>query len=183
VTSSERPNPRRKWLAIALATVVMMISYSAMLVAFIALEVEDGPAPGPLIALGLGLVPFVFLILAFVSVNRRAPGSVLKAMALSVLVGGLVSALMADAVSGLVAGFGVGGAVTLRIDEPESMRARFIAVALVTVYVGVLVNFSVEGGLFTGAVLPLMALGISDWISERRAEEARLRRERGGSAA
>jgi len=160
--------PRRKWVAITLATLLMSVSYTAMLVALIATEVEDGPAAGPLFVFGLGLVPFVFLVLAFVSINPRAAGAVLKAMGLSVLVAGPLSALMGDAVSGLVAGFGVGGAITLRREDVHSLRSRLIAVAITVIYVAVLVNVSAEGGLFAGAVLPFVSLGIADWVMEKR---------------
>jgi hypothetical protein len=171
VTSDARGiTPRRKWLTITIATLVMTVSYTAILVAFIALEVDDGPAPGPLLAFGLGLVPFVFLVLAFVSGHRRAPGAVLRAMAMSVIVAGPLSALLADAVSGLVAGFGVGGAIALRRDEPQTFKARLIAVGITTVYVAGLVNLTVEGGLFAGAVLPFVGIGIADWVMEQRAE-------------
>ena len=152
----------------------MSVSYTAMLVALIATEVEDGPAAGPLFAFGLGLVPFVFLVLAFLSTNPRAAGAVLKAMGLSVLVAGPLSAVMADAVSGLVAGFGVGGAIALRRDEVHSFRARLVAVGITVIYVAVLVNISVEAGLFGGAVLPFVSIGIADWVMERRAESARV---------
>jgi hypothetical protein len=169
--------PRRKWTTIGVATLLMTVSYTAILVAFIALEVDDGPAPGPLLAFGLGLVPFVFLVLAFMSGHRRAPGAVLRAMGMSVIVAGPISALMADAVSGLVAGFGVGGAIALRRDEPQTFKARLIAVGSTTVYVAVLVNLTVEGGLFAGAVLPFVAIGIADWVMERRAETGQVAEE------
>ncbi len=175
MTTEPPINPRRKWTAITVATLVMVVSYIAMLIGFIAIEVEDGPAPGPVIAFGLSLVPFVFIILAFMSSNRRAASAVLKAMGLSVIVAGPLSALMADAVSGLVAGFGVGGAVTLRREEHHTLKSRLIAVGITTVYVAVLVNFSVEGGLFAGAVLPLLSLGIADWVMDRRADDSAAR--------
>ena len=175
MTTETGISQRRKWTAITIATLLMAVSYTAMLVGFIAIEVEDGPAPGPVIAFGLGLVPFVFLVLAFMSGNRRAPGAVVKAMALSVIVAGPLSALMADAVSGLVAGFGVGGAVTLRREEQHTLKSRLIAVGITTVYVAVLVNVTVDGGLFAGAVLPLLSLGIADWVMDRRADDSAAR--------
>ena len=112
----------------------------------------------------------MFLVLAFLSTNPRAAGAVLKAMAISVLVAGPLSAVMADAVSGLVAGFGVGGAIALRREEVHSFRARLVAVGITVIYVAVLVNISVEAGLFGGAVLPFVSIGIADWVMERRAE-------------
>ena len=166
---SEEPTARRKWLAITMATVVMTASYAALLGAIIASSADDGPEPGPLFAFGLGLVPFVFIVLAFVSAHRRAPGAVLKAMGLSVLVAVLVSAVLQDAASGLVAGFGAGGVVTLRAEEVHSWRARAIAVLAATAYVSVLVYIFVEAALFAGAILPFLVLGIADWIVESRA--------------
>ena len=55
--------------------------------------------------------------------TQRAPGGRLRAMGLCLLVGIPVSALAADAVTGIVAGVGAGGIVALRADEPRRVAA------------------------------------------------------------
>lgn len=170
--SAEVVAPRRKWMAIAAATVIYVASYSAMLLAFVAVEVDSGPDPGPAFAFGLALAPFVFVVLAFVSGHRRAPGAVLKAMGLVVLVAAPVSALMQDIVTGLVAGFGAGGIVSLRAEPVHTYRSRALAVALVSLYVAVLVRVIIEAGLIAGATLPLVGIGVADSFVEFRASRA-----------
>ena len=148
------------------------MSYSAILVAFVAAEAEDGTNSGGAFALGVALVPFVFLALAFISGHRRASGAVLKAMGLSLLVAVPVSAIMQDVVSGLVAGFGAGGVVALRAEAVHSWKARAVAVMLVSLYVAVLVRVIIEAGLIAGATLPLVSVGIADSFVEFRAARA-----------
>ena len=171
---SDTVSARRKWAAITAATVLMTVSYAMLVAALVSAAADDGPDPGPLFAFGLGLVPFVFMVLAFMSAHQRAPGAVLKAMGLSLLIGAMVSAVLQDAAAGLVAGFGAGGVVALRYDADHSWKARAVAVALVVVYVTVLVSVFVEAGLLAGAVLPFLSLGIADWVTENRARSRRL---------
>ena len=162
--------PRRKWFAITIATVATLISYSFILFAFVAGSTEDGGNPGPALALGLALVPFVFLLAAFMTRNRAAAGSVLKAMGLFLLVGISVGAL--DIVSGLVAGFGAGAVVTVRSDEPHTRLSRSVAVLLAVVYTFVLVRFVQEAALIAAAILPFLAVGMADSFTEWRAARA-----------
>ena len=120
--------PQRKWRAITLATLVLVPAFWSMLAGFVAAASDEevgGPAPGPAIALGLALIPFVFIVLAFMSEHPRAPAAVVKAMALTLLVGIPVAAVAGDAVTGLVAGVGAGGIVALRADdEPLAVPRR-----------------------------------------------------------
>ncbi len=168
---AEPISPRRKWMAIGVATVLLVVSYSAMLLAFVAAEVDDGTEGGAAFALGAALVPFVFLALAFISGHRRAAGAVLKAMGLAVLVALPVSAIMQDVVTGLVAGFGAGGVIALRSEPVHTWKSRAIAVAFVSLYVAVLVRVIVEAGLIAGATLPLVSIGIADSFVEFRARQ------------
>lgn len=169
---AEPISPRRKWMAIGVATVLLVVSYSAMLLAFVAAEVDDGAdGGGAAFALGAALVPFVFLALAFISGHRRASGAVLKAMGLALLVAFPVSAIMQDVVTGLVAGFGAGGVVALRAEPVHTRKSRALAVALVSLYVAVLVRVIIEAGLIAGATLPLVSIGIADSFVEFRAKQ------------
>ena len=79
---------RRKWTAVGVATVVELVSFWAIIVG-VARGIEDeeaGSAAGPF-ALGFALVPFAFLVLAFMSSHRRAPGAVMRAMGVWLLAG------------------------------------------------------------------------------------------------
>lgn len=155
-----------------MATVLLVISYSAILVASVSFEAEGGPDAAPALALGFALVPFVFMTLAFVSGHRRGAGAVVKAMGLFVLVALPVSAIMQDAITGLVAGYGAGGVVSLRAEAVHSWKARAVAVALTSIYVAVLVRVIIEAGLIAGATLSLVSIGIADSFVEFRAARA-----------
>ena len=137
----------------------------------------DGAAPpeadevsGGLIAFGLAIVPFVFLILAFVSRNQRSAGGVLRAMGLFLVVG--VPIAVADVVVGLVLGYAVGGVAALRPPEgiPGVLRARAIAVVAGVLYLVVVRWISPGFAVFTGAVIPFAVLGLADQALEGRAE-------------
>ena len=78
--------PQRKWRAITIATLVLVPAFWSMLAGFVAVardeDARPAPAAGPAIALGLALIPFVFIALAFLSEHPRAPVAVVKAMGL-----------------------------------------------------------------------------------------------------
>jgi len=164
--------PRRKWRAITLATLVMVPSFWAVLAGIVSTGSDraDAPAPGPLLAFGLALLPFVFIVLAFLSEHPRAPAAVVRAMALTVLVGVPVSALAADAVTGLVAGVGAGGIVALRPDLAHRWKARALAVLAASAYVFFLVRVAGEVALLITPILPFTGIGVADHLSERRRE-------------
>jgi hypothetical protein len=164
------PSPRRKWTAIAVATLLLMISFWSLVIAFVAGAEEDGPDPAAPFSLGIALVPFVFAALAFLSRRENAPVEVLKAMGMWLLVGltlGLVTVVL-----GLVAGYGVGGMFTLRAEEVHRWRPRLAAIGLASVYVLVLLLFAPGLGIVTGSIIPFVALGFADQYSERKAAAA-----------
>jgi hypothetical protein len=172
----EALSSRGRWLAILGASIVMQFSYWPTIFALAAAHGED-PIPSELVLFGMAFVPAVFLVLAFASRNPRAPGSVLKAMGLFLLVGAPVALI--NPVIGLVAGFGAGGIVTLRRTElPRALRVRVIALAGGCLYLFVLLVVAQLGdfALVTGAAIPFSVLGIADEVhlgrheaSERRA--------------
>ncbi len=131
---------------------------------------EDGIDSG-LVAISLALAPVVFVILAIVSRNP-APRRVLQAMGLLLGIGlsiGLVSPAL-----GATAGFGVGGALVLADPGHDRvMRNRLIAVMLAVLYTFVLLVAITPAGVFTGALLPLMAVGFADEVTAWRATRAR----------
>lgn len=126
------------------------------------------PEPQGSLALGLILVPYVFIVLAFVSEHPSAPAAVLKAMGLTLAVGYLVSAFALDAVTGLVAGVGAGGIVALRMDDGHNWRARALAVLFSVGYVFVIVRVASSLALLPAPIFPFTAIGIADHLSERR---------------
>ena len=164
--------PRRKWRAITLATLLLVPAYWALLAGVVSAASDHGPAPaaGPLIAFGLALVPFSFLVLAFLSEHPRAAGAVVKALGLALLVGIPVSALAGDAVTGMVAGLGAGGICALRTDQFDVTKARALAVLAVSVYVFIVVRAAGEVGILVAPALPFASLGVADHLVERKME-------------
>jgi hypothetical protein len=173
--------PKRKWQAITVSTVLLVPAYWSMLagaVGFALDDAEDEPNSGALFALGLAIIPFVFVVLAFMSEHPRAPGAAAKAMALSLLVGVLVTALAADPVTGMVAGVGAGAVVALRPEPDQGLRPRIYGVAVATAYTFVLVRTVGSFALLSAPVFPVTAVGLADhlvaWWRER--EDAYSRR-------
>ena len=165
--------PRKKWRAITVATLLLVPAYWAILTGLVAAKKDSSiqvPNPGAAIALGLALIPFVFIVLAFMSEHPRAPGAILRAMGLSLLVAIPVSAVAADAVTGIVAGVGAGGVAALRADEGHTWKSRAIAVAIASVYAFLIVRMATGLGLLVAPILPLTAIGVADHLAERRQE-------------
>jgi hypothetical protein len=171
-------SPVRKWRAIMVATLVLVLAFWALLAGLVAEATDDSsssaaePNSALGLAVGLTVIPFVFVALAFMSEHPRAPGAVVRAMGWSLLVGIPVSALAGDAVTGIVAGVGAGGIQALRMDDPQNWRARAWGVVVASVYTLVLVRVAGALVLLPAPIFPLTAIGIADHLSERRAEQA-----------
>jgi hypothetical protein len=165
--------PRKKWRAITVATLLLIPGYWFMLNGLVSASAAGSgrPSAAPLIAFGLALIPFVFVVLAFLSEHPRAPGAVLRAMALALVVGIPLSALATDAVTGLVAGVGAGGIAALRADLDHDWRSRAIAVLAVSAFVFLLLRVAFAPALLLAPALPLTAIGVADHLRERRAED------------
>jgi hypothetical protein len=158
-------SPKRKWQTITVATLLLVPAFWSMLAGLVAYgsdETDEVGDPAAFIAFGFALIPFVFVVLAFMSEHPRAPSAVVKAMGLSLAVGIPVSALAADAVSGIVAGVGAGGLVALRPDPGQTWKPRAIGVAAATMYTFVLVRTAPVLALLPAPIFPLTALGIAD---------------------
>ena len=167
--------PERKWRAIAITTIALAPAFWSILAGLVAAADDgtDGPQPGASIAFGLALLPFVFVLAAFMSQHPRAASAAARAMGMSLLVGIPISALAGDAVTGLVAGVGAGGIVAFRRDAPETTRARATAVAIGAVYTFVLVRAAGPIALLSAPVFPFTAIGLADHLALRRAERDR----------
>lgn len=172
--------PQRKWRAITFATLLLAPAVWSLLAGLVAVAADDradAPAAGAGIAFGLSLIPFVFMVLAFASEHPRAPGAVLRAMGLCLLVGIPVSAVAADAVTGLVAGVGAGGIVALRADAAHEWRVRAGAVAVAAAYTFVLARAAGAVVLIAAPIFPFTSLGLADHLSEWRLARARTKPE------
>ncbi len=170
---TEPLSPRTRWRAITLATLVIAPALWSIIAGIVSVSSDDAaaPAPAPLIAFGLAVVPFAFVVLAFLSEHPRAPGAVLRAMLLSLLVAIPIGAVAPDAVTPLVAGLGAGGAAALRRDAADTWRTRAVAVAAVTVFVYLLLRVS-DVGIIVAPALPFTSLGVADELAARRARPA-----------
>jgi hypothetical protein len=176
--------PTKKWRAITVATIVLVVAFWALLTGLVAGATDESagesePNAALGLAVGLSVIPFVFIALAFLSEHPRAPGAVLRAMGWSLLVGIPVSALAGDAVTGIVAGVGAGGIQALRMDDPENWKARAVGVAVAAAYTFVLARLAGALVLLPAPVFPLTALGVADHLAERRAEQDAAARQRG----
>ena len=136
-----------------------------MVAAFDLSRIDGGNAAGPFY-LGLALVPFVLMILAFGSKHPRAPGAVLRGMALTLVVGIPVAYL--NLPMGLVAGYGAGGVFTLRAESYHRWQIRATAVALAAVYTLAVLLIMQDEAVFVGGIVPFLAIGIADHIQENR---------------
>ena len=168
-------SPQRKWRAITIATLVLVPAYWSMLVGLVAGAAEDDGGvgnPAAAIAFGLAVIPFVFIALAFLSEQQNPARAVLRAMGLCLLVGIFVSAVAADAVTGIVAGVGAGGIVALRMDDAHTWRSRAAGVAVAAVYVFVLARLAGAIVLLPAPVFPFTAIGVADHLAERRLSRA-----------
>lgn len=167
---TEPLSPRLKWRAILIATLALVPAYWTLLAGLVSVasdRAEGAPPGGPLIAVGLSVIPFVFIALAFFSEHPRWPGAVVRAMLLTLLIGIPVSALAQDAVTGFVAGIGAGGIAALRADLAHSWRTRALAIVAVTAFAYVSVRSMGAAAVLLAPILPFTALGVADHLSER----------------
>jgi len=165
VSVERAESKRQRWLAVLLATAMMLFSYIMILFAFVAVGGEEPIFAGGALGIGLGLVPLVFATAALVSrstlVLRRS------LLATVIWIGITIPIGIVDLPTALVAGFGAGGMVSLRKRHQNGWQARAIAVTVTVLYTFALHRISREAGLFGGAPLPLLAIAVADTVSER----------------
>ncbi len=157
-------------MAIGISTVILFLSYTMFIFGFAAASEDDTAFAGGLIGIATGLVPAVFGVLGAVSQRPRSIRNALLASLLWFAVGGPLAIL--DIPSGLVAGFGAGGVVALRRDPANTVVSRATAVAVCVVYVFVLGRIIPAAALMVGGVLPFLAIGAADSITDREAGAA-----------
>jgi len=140
----------------------MLFSYFSYAAAFRSVE-GTTTIDATLVGIAALLAPLVFVTVALVSRNVR-PKLVLWAMLLLVLIG-LAVGLLAP-ILGASAGFGVGIALVLaQPDVADVLRRRIFGVLLGVIYTFVLLVFATPAGVFTGAVLPPILVGLADEYS------------------
>lgn len=155
---------RGRWLAITAATAVYQFSYWSILTG----TATNQEATVGLIALGLGLVPFVFVTAAFATLHPNAPGATLRAMGWFLLVGLPLGAVVP--LLGVAVGVCLGGVVALApLPEVATRRARYFAVLGVAAYLVLLLLVSPGFAVISAAVLPLAIHGMVDQAVEERA--------------
>jgi hypothetical protein len=162
--------PRRKWRAITVATLVLVPPYWFVLNGLVSAAAGAAGNPAPLIGFGLAALPFVFLVLAFLSEHPRAPGAVVRAMGLALLVGIPAYALAGDGVTWVVAGMGAGGIAALRTDVVHDWKARAVAVAVTSALIYVFLRLGGVAAVVLAPALPFTVLGVADHLVERRLE-------------
>ncbi len=172
---AQAPSPRRKWRTITLATLLLVPAYWAVLAGFVGGAADDRTEPlveepAAFVAFGLAVIPFVFVVLAFLSEHPRAPSAAVRAMGVAALVGVPLSFLAGEAVTGIVAGVGAGGAVALRPEPDHGLRPRVVAVVAATAYTFVLVRTAGALALLSAPVFPFTALGLADHLADWRSE-------------
>jgi hypothetical protein len=155
-----------------------MFSYFSYAAAFIQPEGGEQAIDARLVGIALVIAPFVFVVVALVSRNPRAPRMVMVSMGLLLALGlafGLVSPVL-----GAAAGFGVGTALCLKLpDIPGQMTRRIIAVALAIAYTTALLFVATPAGVLSGAVVPILMVGFADEYGTWRWAQAGARDEAG----
>lgn len=171
-SQSEPITWRRKWTVVVGGTLLTMASMWSIIIAVAAAgsDSADAPDAASFAAFGLAVAPLVFVAVAFGSRNLHAAGMALAAMGLFLIVALPVGLI--DTATGLVAGFGVGGVVTLRAEPEHRRRGRLIAVALVTVYTLAVITVVPALGIALAPLLPLPAVAVADVFMEYRAEHS-----------
>jgi len=174
----------RKWTAIAVATLLLTASFWAMQVALgswldLTEEQQAQQEQGARIPMtateqlglggGLALVPAGLAALALISRRERPLRAVAVACLLTVTAAVLLSFLLGEPVTPMVAGFGAGGVMALRAEPEHTIGRRAIAALLISVYVFVLLRISLLAGFIVAPMLPLPAIAWADAIADQRA--------------
>ncbi|MBK5266230.1 MAG: hypothetical protein JJE47_02240 [Acidimicrobiia bacterium] len=165
----ERRARARRWVAVALATVLMVMDFILFVFGFATGRGEETILAGGIIGIGLGLVPGVFVVAALVSQHPRG----FRAAALATVLWGVVAAPISivNLPVALVAGFGAGGVVAFRRDEVHSLLSRVVAVMICALYTLVVQRISPAAGILAGAPLPFLAIAMVDAMRVRRADK------------
>lgn len=147
---------------------MLLASYLMFVWSFIVASGQETTFAGGLFGIALGLVPGVFAVAAFVSVNPRVVAATLIATIIWLVV--TVPIAIGNIPTGLVAGFGAGGVIAFRLGERNTRGSRVVAVLITVFYTMVLQRFLPTVGLFAAAPLPFLAIALADIYKERLSE-------------
>lgn len=147
---------------------MLLASYLMFVWSFIVASGQETTFAGGLFGIALGLVPGVFAVAAFVSVNPRVVAATLIATIIWLVV--TVPIAIGNIPTGLVAGFGAGGVFAFRLGERNTRGSRVVAVLITVFYTMVLQRFLPTVGLFAAAPLPFLAIALADIYKERLSE-------------
>ena len=151
---------KQRWLWIGVASVVQMVAALSLIAAAELATSDAGRDAAVASAVGLILVPVVFLIAA-VGTGRADPGfAVFKALGVFIavtLVGGLITPAI-----GIGMGFALGGMLVIEPEGEFVTRTRFLAVGILALYILVLLVVSPPAAVFGVAVLPLFSVALAD---------------------
>lgn len=163
--TKEEPSNSRRWLAVILATVLMLSSYLLFLWALVVASGDETTFAGGILGVGLGLVPAVFAVAAWVSQHPNALTATLVACGFWLLA--VVPLGIFNLPLGLVAGFGLGGIAAFRLPPYASRKSRLVAIALTVLYTLALQVLLPEVALFGSAPLPFLAIALADFYRRR----------------
>ena len=150
----------------------MMMSYFPYAASFRTTESGSVQINVGLVGISLVLAPFVFVVVAFMSQNPKAPRRVLQSMGLLIPIG--LSIGLLSPVLGATAAFAVGGALCLRpLTYVDTAKWRAWSVGITVLYTFILLVIITPAGVFAGGLLPLLMLGFADEYTEWRASTGR----------
>ena len=162
------PSRRRMWAAVMLATLALVVSFTAVVTAIV--EQDEGDTSGArfAVAVALGLVPVAFTILARVSRVTQPFRRVLLASPLAVAGYVALGSLIREPTSSLVIAFGVAGAYVLRLDPPHRIGTRVLVVSITGILVLLFYVMAQEAAIIAAPFLPFAVLMLADRIAAVR---------------
>jgi hypothetical protein len=118
------------------------------------------------VALGIALVPFVFLIATFVSKRVDAPLMVLAGMGLAIAVS-LPLLAFRNPLASLIAGYAAGAVFTLSRPAGTSWRNRAFAAAGVAAFAVAGMEVAFIATAWLAPAMPFTAMGLADLFTAR----------------
>ena len=147
---------------------MLLASYLMFIWSFAVASGSETTFAGGLFGIALGLVPAVFAVAAFLSVNPRTLAATLGATVVWLVV--TIPIAIGNIPTGLVAGYGAGGVIAFRLGEQHTRGSRVVAVLITVLYTMLLQRFLPTVGIFAAAPLPFLAVALADIYKERFGE-------------
>ena len=159
---------RRRWGAALGATLVLVLAFTAVIMAIVEQDDGDTATASMAVALAAAMVPVAFTVLARVSRAPHPFRSVLLAspMAVAGYIG--VGSLVRDPSSSLVLAFGIAGAFVLRAEPVHRLSRRITAVGIGAVMTLLLALVAPAAAVVVAPFVPFPALVMADRFSEAK---------------